>query len=281
MHTHEVTHAQYIAFKTSHIRLSLPISLAAQTGILEDNRNCTVLITVTNTGRGNGHAQRDQSRGNKLNHHYITPTLCCTHHDLTRKQKCTPCYNIEHVLTLHPNDKPPAYTIPVTIQVEQLGEEGEGDEDNVRNGTISKQGEGIGKSKVIGAHMFLDSGATESNYVRQDVVSTLLRSHINKQVYLQPHPTNVCGAFGQCQLSSHCILIHITMPTPLCVSQCNDNKKEKSNKPLARIVPLLCKVLRSLPYDMIIGRPDIDRYNLWYLLRNARIEASPEFECKK
>ena len=57
-------------------------------------------------------------------------------------------------------------------------------------------------------------------------------------------------------------------------------KMKIKNKTLARVVPLLCKVLRSLPYDMIIGRPDIDRYDLWYLLRNARIEASPECKYK-
>ena len=32
------------------------------------------------------------------------------------------------------------------------------------------------------------------------------------------------------------------------------------------MVPLLFRILRNLPYDMIIGRPDIVQYDLWYLL---------------
>jgi hypothetical protein len=43
--------------------------------------------------------------------------------------------------------------------------------------------------------------------------------------------------------------------------------KDKNNfKQQARIVPLLFRILRNLPYDMIIGRPDIVKNNLWYLL---------------
>jgi hypothetical protein len=45
---------------------------------------------------------------------------------------CTTCTNNEYVLTLHPNDKPPAYTIPVTIQVEQQEEVDVEVGDNVR-----------------------------------------------------------------------------------------------------------------------------------------------------
>jgi len=180
---------------------------------------------------------------------------------------CTTCNNNEHVLTLHPNDKPPAYTIPVTIQVKQQEEVDVEVGDNVRGadtrGVVNK----IGKlSKQLGANMFLDSGATESNYVRQDVVSTLLRTHKQKQSLLHPQPTNVCGAFGQCQLSSHYIEIYVTMPARLCMIQCNDIKNKNYLKQQARMVPLLFRILRNLPCDMIIGRPDIVQYDLWYLL---------------
>jgi hypothetical protein len=73
------------------------------------------------------------------------------------------------------------YTIPVTRQVEQQEKADGEDEDNVSrtegNGTL---GEIVKVKKLLGANMFLDSGATESNYVRQDVISTLLRTHKNK-----------------------------------------------------------------------------------------------------
>ena len=120
--------------------------------------------------------------------------------------------------------------------------------------------------KPVGANIFLDSGATESNYIRQDVVSSLLRTHKNKQAFLQPYPTNVCGAFGQCQLSSHCIKIYVTIPAPLCTMQCNNINNKKDGNKIARIVHLVFRILRNLPYDIIIGRPDIIKYNLWYLL---------------
>jgi hypothetical protein len=151
--------------------------------------------------------------------------------------------------------------------VEQQEEADVGEEDNVSKKDIRETVKVLGKlSKQIKANMFLDSGATESNYVRQDVVSTLLKAHRQKHSLLQPQPTNVCGAFGQCQLSSHCIKIYVTMPARLCMIQCNNIKNENDHKQQARIVPLLFRILRNLPYDMIIGRPDIVRYDLWYLL---------------
>jgi len=48
--------------------------------------------------------------------------------------------------------------------------------------------------------------------------------------------------------------------------QCNDIKNVNVFEQQARIVPLLFRILRNLPYDMIIGRPDIVKYDLWYLL---------------
>jgi hypothetical protein len=88
-------------------------------------------VTVTNTtGRGGGHAQRGQMRGNIKIPDQLS-TLCCSHASGIHIPKCIQCTNIEHVLTLHPNDKPPAYTIPVTLQVEQQEEADVEEEDNV------------------------------------------------------------------------------------------------------------------------------------------------------
>jgi len=55
--------------------------------------------------------------------------------------------------------------------------------DKIREGTESKgEGKPQPKNRIVSINMFLDSGATESNYVRQDVVSTLMRNHPNKHV---------------------------------------------------------------------------------------------------
>jgi hypothetical protein len=156
------------------------------------------------------------------------------------------------------------------VEPQQGAEADEGREegDKIREGT-EKKGEGKPqpKNRIVSINMFLDSGATESNYVRQDVVSTLLRNHPNKHVYLLPQPTNVCGAFGQCQMSSHCIKIIITMPSHKGTVKCNDNKNKNVTHALQ--VPLTLRVMRNLPYDIIVGRPDIEKYDLWYLLRAA------------
>jgi len=68
------------------------------------------------------------------------------------------------------------------------------------------------------------------------------------------------------------------MPARLCMIQCNDIKNENNYKQQARIVPLVFRMLRNLPYDMIIGRPDIVKNNLWYLLS---IEHNEETVQKK
>jgi hypothetical protein len=48
--------------------------------------------------------------------------------------------------------------------------------------------------------------------------------------------------------------------------QCNNINNKKDGNKIARIVHLVFRILRNLPYDIIIGRPDITKYNLWYLL---------------
>jgi hypothetical protein len=65
--------------------------------------------------------------------------------------------------------------------------------------------------------------------------------------------------------------ILITMPSHKGTLMCNNNKN-KINETHALQVPLIFRVLRNLPYDIIVGRPDIEKYDLWYLLRAAREE---------
>ena len=107
----------------------------------------------------------------------------------TNIHACPTCTTIERIATLHPNDPAPSYTISVNIQAEVEGEGAAWEDEanvNIRDGTINPKRDIINESKshkkvVIKAHMFLDSGATESNYVSQDVISAILRKHANKK----------------------------------------------------------------------------------------------------
>ena len=88
------------------------------------------------------------------------------------------------------------------------------------------------------ANMFLDSGATESSYVRQDVINAILRSHTNKKNFLKHNPTNACGAFGQCQLSSHSIVLLIDVPAPFGMKLKIRIVTIIKNKPLYKVLCL-------------------------------------------
>ena len=133
----------------------------------------------------------------------------------------------------------------------------------------------MSSSKTVWANLFFDSGATASNYIRQDIVSQLLRGK-DKDNFLIANPMNVCGAFGQCQLSSHYISIVVHVPlrfSPIeCNVKCNNNSSNINiNTSNFTTFTVDFRVLRVLPYELMIGRPDIDRLDLWYLLKAQAI----------
>ena len=58
------------------------------------------------------------------------------------------------------------------------------------------------------AQVFLDSGCLGSSYIREDIAHKIAK---HKPQLFIPCITNVCGAFGQCELSKTKLLVNISM----------------------------------------------------------------------
>ena len=86
--------------------------------------------------------------------------------------------------------------------------------------------------------IFLDSGCIAGNYIREDVAIKLARKLPH---YFTHAITNVCGAFGECQLSKKKLRIRVKI--------FEDGSYKEFNSDF--------KVLRRLPYEVIIGRRDM------------------------
>jgi len=117
------------------------------------------------------------------------------------------------------------------------GVEGEGDNKFATRLPLAKKGNAR-HAKTIEAQIFLDSGAIGGSYIREDVANALAKH--NPDLF-QPCITNVCGAFGQCQLSTRKIAITFSLINN------NENK----------IFTADLKVLKQLPYDIILGRTEM------------------------
>ena len=105
---------------------------------------------------------------------------------------------------------------------------------------------------------FLDTGALQSNYVRRKEVESLIKAGFpTKECNVQ-----VCGVFDDCQPSSNIVVFKVNFM--------NDDISVL-NKAESFITTLTFKVLEQLPYDMIIGRDDIDLYDLWNKSKHYRL----------
>ena len=93
----------------------------------------------------------------------------------------------------------------------------------------------------------VDTGALQGNYMNQPTFEKLS----SMGVVSEDISIKVCAAFNECQTSnfSVTILLHFNV---------NNEHKLKSFS-----VPLSFSVLHTLPYDLIIGRQSINKYDLW------------------
>jgi hypothetical protein len=83
--------------------------------------------------------------------------------------------------------------------------------------------------------------------VRQDDEGILrMPSASTKSVFFTPHVTKVCGAFGGCELSTRTVNVFIQLP--------NDNVIKEFETQL--------KVVKRLPYEIMIGRQDMTTHRL-------------------
>jgi hypothetical protein len=91
--------------------------------------------------------------------------------------------------------------------------------------------------------IFLDSGCIAGNYIREDIANKLVR----KLPHFYTHAiTNVCGAFGECPLSKKKLHIRVK------IFEDGSYKEFDSD----------FKVLRKLPYEVIVGRRDMVKHRL-------------------
>jgi hypothetical protein len=99
------------------------------------------------------------------------------------------------------------------------------------------------QAKVSETQVFLDSGCLGSSYIREDIAHAIAK---HKPHLFIPCVTNVCGAFGQCELSKKKMFVKLSMI-------CNDVNK---------VFITELKVLKNLPYEIILGRTVMQEHNL-------------------
>jgi hypothetical protein len=100
------------------------------------------------------------------------------------------------------------------------------------------------------AQVFLDSGCLTGSYIKEELAKRLTR---NKTSYFIPCITKVCGAFGGCELSTRKLQVHIAMP---CVNLIKNFQVE-------------LKVVKQLPYEIMLGRQDMFKHDLALVVRTG------------
>ena len=105
--------------------------------------------------------------------------------------------------------------------------------------------------------IFLDSGSTAGNNNREDIANKLARRLPHYFTYAI---TNVCGAFGECQLSKKKLRIRVKI--------FEDGSHKEFNSDF--------KVLRKLPYEVIIGRRDMVIHRLTLPQNESETDVSRE-----
>jgi len=104
----------------------------------------------------------------------------------------------------------------------------------------------------INFNTLLDTGALQGNYVSSKGVLELIKSGL---VEVGSCNVNICGAFDGCQHSDTFIVCDVLFNNNIINSEfLNKNKFFK--------LKLKLTVLEHLPFEMIIGRRDILKYNL-------------------
>ena len=97
----------------------------------------------------------------------------------------------------------------------------------------------------------IDTGAIQGNYARTAQVERLEAAGYP----VEKCNAEVCAAFDNCQHSSKVVVMNVMF---------NNDDFSVLNKAGSFEVSLSFKILDDLPFDMIIGRDDIDLYDLWY-----------------
>jgi hypothetical protein len=133
------------------------------------------------------------------------------------------------------NDTSLAMLYAVRPQVPTVGEDTRDEEaGGVAEGAPMPE-ERASSGSISPVRIFLDSGCLAGNYIREDIARRLVNK--NHDFYTL-QITNVCGAFGDCQLSKKKLRAKVKI--------LEDN--------FVKEFTIDFKVLRNLPYEAIVGR---------------------------
>ena len=106
----------------------------------------------------------------------------------------------------------------------------------------------------------LDTGALQGSYIKGSKFREL-KECTEGDLVLGSCNVNVCGAFNDCQHSDSYIMCNVEFNFSkyqiIKFNKVNVNKRKFCN----HLIKLI--VLEQLPFDMIIGRGDINKYDLW------------------
>ena len=91
--------------------------------------------------------------------------------------------------------------------------------------------------------VFLDGGCLTGSYIKEELARKLAST---RSTYFIPHVTKVCGAFGGCELSTRKLNVHLSVT-------CGKVTKNFET---------LLKVVKHLPYEIMIGRQDMIKHKL-------------------
>jgi hypothetical protein len=173
-------------------------------------------------------------------------------------ENCDEIKDIEHINAMTSNSLPDNETsVAMLYALNPQGEAeaedtGDVEADEVQGGAPVPRRVTKGSSLV---RIFLDSGCLAGNYIREDIAHKLAkgRHHI-----FTPCITNVCGAFGDCQLSKK------SLSTKIKIFEDNTYKEFVT----------IFKVLRKLPYEAIVGRRDMVMHRLTLPKNENDVETS-------
>jgi hypothetical protein len=167
---------------------------------------------------------------------YTIPALVNALQPTSRTEQVT-----DHPFHLEAEAFPPGSDASATSLEHATTERGNVEQTSPKTSEREKANRERGRSRT--AQVFLDSGCLTGSYIREEVARRLANA---RSSCFTPYVTKVCGAFGGCELSTRIITVEIEILNK------GVNKKFETN----------LKVVKHLPYEIMIGRQDMLAHEL-------------------
>ena len=105
--------------------------------------------------------------------------------------------------------------------------------------------EGAKPTEILLSDVLIDTSALQANYIAASAVPWLSSQGV--QIVTGDETCKVCGVAG-CTTTNSYVVINLDLPN-------RHNKQTFS-------IPIKAWILEDCPYDMIVGRPDIEKHKL-------------------